>query len=70
MKTTLEQWAALHFTAPVPSVYVLRKLAREGRITPAPILVGREYRVEETATIVGDPATNGARLVQRLKGPA
>lgn len=64
MKTTLAEWAARHFT-PTPSLHTLRRMAREGKITPPPMLVGREYYVEETATLVGDTPPAGG-LVQRI----
>lgn len=52
MRTTLTKWAAKQFD-PVPSLHVLRRLVRDGRINPQPQLVGREYYVEETATLRG-----------------
>jgi hypothetical protein len=53
-------WAARTYDPP-PSIHTLRKWAREGRISPAPQLAGREYRVMEDAVYV-----QAARLRPRL----
>jgi len=45
---TLQDWAAQHY-APPPSIRTLRAWVRDGRIAPAPVLHGREYRVLEDA---------------------
>lgn len=66
MKLTLQSWASRHFEKP-PSLWTLRRLVREGKITPPPVLVGREYQVEETARLVGDTAPQPT-LVQRMQG--
>ncbi|HKK06538.1 MAG TPA: excisionase [Gammaproteobacteria bacterium] len=47
----LQDWAERHFDPP-PSIRTLRRWARQGRIAPAPELVGREYRVREDAAYV------------------
>lgn len=47
-------WAALHYDPP-PSIHTLRKWCREGRISPAAQLTGREYRVREGAVYVPRP---------------
>jgi len=52
----LTEWAARHFDPP-PSIRTLRRWAREGRISPRPVLVGREYRAAEDAIYV-PPAAN------------
>lgn len=45
---TLDEWASEHFRTP-PSSGTLRKWAREGRISPAPVKHGRSYYVEPGA---------------------
>ena len=52
---TLQAWAARHFDPP-PAISTLRKWAREGRISPRPVLVGREYRAREDAVYVAPPS--------------
>jgi|GEM_PF-420238 len=44
----LQDWAARHYDPP-PAIRTLRAWARDGRIYPEPVLVGREYRVREDA---------------------
>jgi len=57
-KITLQAWAAKNFDPP-PSLYTLRKWARDCWIWPLPEKVGRDWRVEEDAKFVG--ARNGAK---------
>ena len=67
MKVTLEAWAAKHFT-PSPSLWSLRRMAREGRITPPPVKVGRHYMVEETARLADERPSLAQRVVQQGAG--
>lgn len=48
---TLEEWDRRKFDPP-HSIRTLRLWARTGRIHPQPVLVGREYRVQEDAVFV------------------
>lgn len=48
MKVTLTTWAARHFEQP-PVENTLRIWARQGRIVPTPVKIGRTYYVEPTA---------------------
>lgn len=69
-KVTLAGWAELHFSPP-PSLHTLRRMARENRITPQPILVGKTYYVEPTARVVDDeaaPPEAVGSLVDKLRG--
>lgn len=59
-KVTLDEWAAAEFKTP-PSLNTLRKWAREGRISPAPVKHGRSYYVDSTA-IYQDPAKPSDRI--------
>lgn len=66
MKVKLEEWAAQHFR-PVPSLWTLRRMARDGEITPPPVKVGRDWLVEESARLTVEvPQRPG--LVSRLQG--
>ena len=56
-KITLEAWAAARYSPP-PSVYTLRRWARDCRIFPIPEKVGRAYYVDPEAKFVG---TNGSQ---------
>lgn len=68
-KLTLTEWAKDHFRTP-PSSNTLRKWAREGRISPAPIKHGRNYYVEPNAHY-REPErldrTTGSSLVERVE---
>lgn len=48
---SLEKWAQ-RVLDPVPSIYTLRRMAKDCRIVPAPQKVGRSYYVEESAQLV------------------
>jgi len=48
MKISLEKWAEKNFD-PAPAVKTVRTWARDGKIYPNPVKVGRAYYVEETA---------------------
>lgn len=50
----LQHWAERHYDPP-PNIRTLRTWAREGRISPQPVLVGREYRVREDAVYSRTP---------------
>jgi predicted site-specific integrase-resolvase len=65
MKVTLEAWAARHFDPP-PVNNTLRIWAREGRIVPAPMKIGRTYFVEQDAKHITEVARAGG-LVSRLR---
>ena len=60
----LEEWGKVHFNPP-PSLYTLRSMARAGKISPAPVKVGKAYYVALDARVV-DPARR-LTLVERLK---
>lgn len=45
----LKDWADRHFSPP-PSIRTLRNWANSDRIHPKPVLIGREYRVNEDAS--------------------
>lgn len=55
----LQDWAARHYDPP-PSIRTLRSWARDGRIYPEPVMVGREYRVREDAEYL--PAQRSLRM--------
>jgi hypothetical protein len=63
---TLEAWAAARYDPP-PSIWVLRRWARDGELFPAPEKVGRTYYVREDARRITAPAMS---LVDRLKAAA
>lgn len=66
-KIKLADWASRHFD-PVPSAFVLRKLAREGGIYPQPIKVGRDWYVAANARLLADEEPVGGGLVAQLLG--
>lgn len=47
-RVKLLDWAARHFD-PVPSLWTLRRLVRDGKIEPKPVKVGKCYYVQEDA---------------------
>jgi hypothetical protein len=49
----LTTWAQRVFPDKPPSIHTLRRWVREKRISPKPVLVGREYRVVEHAVNTG-----------------
>lgn len=59
--TTLEAWAKRLFD-PLPSMYTLRQMARNGEIYPPPVKVGREWRIRENARLLSEPANITERL--------
>lgn len=61
----LRTWAASYFGADAPSDHTLRRMARDQRIVPAPVLVGKHYMVPPHATLVEDaPGTVAASLAR------
>lgn len=60
----LTEWGAAHFDPP-PSLWTLRRMAREGQIQPAPRKAGKAYYVDPDARWV-DPEARPT-LVQRLQ---
>lgn len=65
LKITLTAWAAKQFDPP-PAENTLRAWARNGRIIPAPVKVGRSYYVEPTAKHIAEVVADN-RLVNRLR---
>ena len=63
-KITLLAWGAVNFD-PVPSLWTLRRMAREGRIEPAPVKVGKSCFVPENAPAV-DP-NRKPTLLERIR---
>lgn len=65
MKIPLTTWAKRHYS-PAPSLFVLRKWARDGEIHPAPEKAGRTWYVDEQARRLtgGSPRPS---LVERLQ---
>lgn len=68
MKVTLTKWAAARYD-PVPSLWTLRRWAREGEFHPAPELVGNTYYVDEKARRMSVPEPK-ATLVERMQASA
>ncbi|PUA41453.1 excisionase [Pseudomonas protegens] len=70
-KVTLGEWAATEFKTP-PCPNTLRRWAKEGLITPAPIKHGRSYYVESDARYeepTEQPTTRivGGSLISRIE---
>lgn len=65
MKILLRQWAKNHFSPP-PSDYLLREMRKAGRITPAPILLGGRWYVEEEAQLVESSSESGDPVVDQI----
>lgn len=61
---SLEEWGKAYFS-PAPSLWTLRKMVREHRISPQPTKIGKAYYVTRDAEVV-DPAARPS-LVQRLR---
>lgn len=49
-KITLIDWASQNYGKKAPHANTLRKWARTGQISPAPVLTGRAYMVHPKAT--------------------
>lgn len=60
----LEEWGRANFDPP-PSLWTLRQMARNGKIQPKPVKVGKAYYVQPDATVV-DPSARPS-LVDRLR---
>jgi predicted site-specific integrase-resolvase len=65
MKLLLTEWAAKHYSPP-PSLFTLRRWARDGEIWPPPEKVGKHWMVDEAATRRAHNSTP-LDLVQRLQ---
>lgn len=66
MKVTLIEWDKRLYGGVHPRRQ-LQKWARSGRIQPPPMLVGREYMVEETAVYVSVSAEERSSAAARKK---
>ena len=64
MKILLRDWAARNFS-PAPHKNTICNWVREGRISPAPVFIGRAYWVESTARYIADK-TEDTRKRPRL----
>lgn len=62
----LEKWAEQQYGEDAPSIYTLRRWARDGKIRPVPRKHGRTYFVQADASYVD----HQAELVKRLHGAA
>lgn len=63
MKIRLSDWLAKEFK-PAPAMRTARRWIKEGKIYPAPIIVGNAYYVDENA-VYQDTAAR-PRLVHRI----
>ena len=66
MKIPLTDWASKHY-APAPSLFTLRRWARDGEIWPAPEKVGKSWMVEESARRLSSSMPGTLTLVDRLR---
>lgn len=64
MKLLLTEWAARQYSPP-PSMFTLRRWARDGEIWPAPEKVGKSWMVDETAVRIAHNAAP-MDLLQRI----
>jgi hypothetical protein len=60
----LTEWAEAYFSLP-PSLWTLRRMAREGLIYPAPVKVGKSYYVTPDAVLA--ELSPRPTLVDRLR---
>jgi hypothetical protein len=67
-KIPLTEWAKTRYNPP-PSLFTLRRWARESEIFPPPEKVGKSYYVDENAERVGTMPPGAMSLVDRLKAP-
>lgn len=65
MKIPLATWAKRQYD-PAPSLFVLRKWARDGEIHPAPEKAGRTWYVDEQAMRLTGSSSRQS-LVERLR---
>ncbi len=63
-QVTLAAWGSTAFSPPL-SLWTVRKMAKEGRIDPQPVKIGRTYYVQEDARPM-DP-NRKPTLAERLK---
>jgi hypothetical protein len=64
-RITLEAWLALNFAPETaPNIDTVRRWAKCGKITPAPVKCGRAYYVEPTARYTGAPQDD---FLERLR---
>ena len=64
-KVLLTEWAEARYK-PVPPKATLRRWAREGRFSPPAELAGKDYRVLESAVLIGAVDHNRKPLVDRI----
>jgi hypothetical protein len=62
----LEEWARRKYAAKVPSIFTLRRWAREDKIYPRPEKHGRTYYVKEHAQYVND--YNNSSFLEAVRG--
>jgi len=66
-KVTLAEWAAARYKTTPPSLFTLRRWAREGQFWPPASRDGKSYYVNENAERMGSVAT-GPNLLDRIAG--
>ena len=64
MKILLTAWASRNYSPP-PSLFTLRRWARDGEIWPAPEKAGKSWMVDETAVRIAHNAAP-MDLLQRI----
>jgi predicted site-specific integrase-resolvase len=64
----LEDWAQARYPTKTPSIYTLRRWARDGRIFPQPQKHGRTYYVAKNARYVND--YNDSSFLGAVRGSA
>lgn len=66
MKLTLIDWNKNYFARP-RSRRMLSRYIRDGKIFPAPVKVGREYEVEDSAILLTtETVSNTSMLMRRI----
>ena len=63
---SLEDWAASVYGGKAPSLYTLRRWARDGNIQPKPEKHGRTYFVVSGASYKANPYGRRSRLLDRV----
>lgn len=63
---SLEEWARRRYGDKVPSIFTLRRWAREDKIFPPPEKHGRTYYVKESAQYVSD--YNNSSFLEAVRG--
>ena len=66
----LEKWAESVYGEDAPSLYTLRRWARDGNISPKPEKHGRTYFVVPGASYKANPYGRRSRLLDRVNVPA